>query len=279
MGGKQADRKLAKKAAKEVDQQDDNVATEAGDFKDLAKVLALDSCLAQVAPKLPDIVKEAKAIIEGKAPLKKTEDEKKADDAPTETEGEVPPPDAAEAAKPVAPEGPAEIFTTLCGRLVWHNGLGLGLPQTEGESKEAWLSMKELEIDFGPRSKNNAKGSPALDRIKASMYQNLPQYLHVLLALMMIRAFLFRSFFAFLPWMFGYQCLSLLLPLDGIEQLPQIPLEKVPVAARVAATMGIHALVWLFFLFELLWKTHFLEKFLLVGLVTYHAYATRPVQA
>lgn len=118
------------------------------------------------------------------------------------------------------------------------------------------------------------------------MYNNMPQYLHLLLALMMLRAFLFRSWFACLPWLVGYQYLSLWIPLDGmpaalvsiIPQASQVPVEKCPVKFRVAASAGIHLLVWLFFIFEVLWKMWFFEKGLVMGLIAYHAYAVKPAK-
>merc|ERR1719321_631102 len=171
-----------------------------------------------------------------------------------------------------------QIFAFLKKRLVWHNCLGLASPTSEEESVAAWMDLKSLELDWGPRPKRNQ--SPGLDRIKANMYNNMPQYLHMLLALMMLRAFLFRSFFACLPWLVGYQILSLWVPLDDtpIPQLPQLKehIEKCPLKFRVAASVGIHALVWLFFVYEVLWGMWFYEKGLVIGLFCYHAYAVRP---
>merc|ERR1719453_2100621 len=140
--------------------------------------------------------------------------------------------------------------------------------------------MKGLEFDGGPRAKK--RGSPAMDRIFKNIESFLPQYIHLLLALMMLRAFLFRSWFACLPWLVGYQYLSLWVPLEGpFQPMPQVPdvgehLEKCPIKFRVAASVGIHVLVWLFFLYEALWKMWFFEKFLVLGLIAYHAYAVRP---
>merc|ERR1719420_521278 len=104
---------------------------------------------------------------------------------------------------------------------------------------------------MGPRARK--KGSPAADRIKANSKANMPQYLHVLLALMMLRAFLFRSWFACLPWLFGYQMLSFVIPLEW-PQFPQVP--KVEIKYRIATSVGIHALMWLFFLYEAVYKTY-----------------------
>merc|ERR1719498_1436974 len=152
--------------------------------------------------------------------------------------------------------------------------------------------MKGLEIDFGPKAKR--KGTPGTDRIVANISSYAIQYLHVLLGLMILRSFLFRSFFACLPWLVAYQFLSMTLPLGPLseiadslpsfiptEKIPfeKVPLEKVPVELRVVATVGFHGLVHFFFLYELLWKTYFIEKLLVAGLVAYHAYAVRPVEA
>lgn len=57
-------------------------------------------------------------------------------------------------------EGPTKIFASLRDRLAWHNVLGLGLPASADDSRKAWLSLKGLELDFGPRAKRNA--SPGL---------------------------------------------------------------------------------------------------------------------
>merc|ERR1719201_3089959 len=134
--------------------------------------------------------------------------------------------------------------------------------------------MKGLEVDGG--AKKAKRGNPAMDRIMKNVYEFLPQYLHVLLVLLCLRALLFRSWFACLPWLVGYQYLSLWVPLDGIPQLPQVPVEKCPLKFRVAASVGIHALVWLFFVYEILWGMWFFEKGMVIGLFCYHGYATRP---
>merc|ERR1719171_2188439 len=167
-----------------------------------------------------------------------------------------------------------QVFDFLKKRLVWYNSLGLAEPASAEEALGAWKDLKDLEIDYGPRPRKNQ--SPGLDRMKVNIHNNFVQYLHVLLALMMLRAFLFRSWFACLPWLVGYQYLSLWVPLDGIPQLPQVPVEKCPLKFRVAASVGIHVLVWLFFVIEVLYRMWFFEKGLVAGLLVYHAYAVRP---
>jgi len=270
MGGKQADRAAKKKSAKVEDDEPAEVSASSGEMVAMAKELVMSSVLVQLAPKVPNLVKDAAAA----APEPASKDE----NTPPEnregaenTEGDDIKKDDAPAAKAPEAEGPGAIFDGLVARLQFHNALGLGLPATGEESKAAWLRLKGLEVDGGPRSRK--KGSPAMDRLMANGKANMPQYLHVLLALMMLRAFLFRSWFACLPWLFLYQVLSLMCPLEW-PQFPQVP--KVEVRYRVAVSVAIHALMWLFFLFEAVYKTYIVEKMLLVGLFAAHAYVVRP---
>merc|ERR1719291_663206 len=109
-----------------------------------------------------------------------------------------------------------------------------------------------------------------MDRIITNLYNNLPQYLHVMLFIFMLSALLFRSWFACLPWLVLYQYLSLVVPLETLEKVPQVPLSKVPLKFRVAGTMAIHALVWLFFLYEAIVRCHFLIEFWAIALVIGH---------
>lgn len=166
-----------------------------------------------------------------------------------------------------------DIFERFQQRLSWHNCLGLF--EKDEDSKNAWLAVKSQELDFGPRPKRNK--SPGVDRIKINLRTNMAVYMYALLALMTLRAVLFRSWFACLPWLALYQFASLALPLENMEMLPQLPLDKVPVFARVLVTTFCHTFLVVFFLYELVWKTYFFEKIPLVGLVVYHAYAVRPV--
>jgi len=261
MGGKQADRNAKKAKAKE-DEVDSGPAPVSGSFVDLLKVLCLGSAVMQVAPNLQSVMTDDS---KAKAPAKKEEEPKEKAEGETEDEAKAAEPSLAYA---------DQIFSFLAGRLAWHNCLGLASPASAEESLEAWMNLKNLELDYGPRPKRNQ--SPGLDRIKANVFDNLPQYLHILLALAMLRAILFQSWFACLPWLVGYQYLSLWVPLDGIPQLPQVPVEKCPLKFRVAAAVGIHVLVWLFFVYQVLWKMWFFEKGLAMGLIAYHAYAVRP---
>lgn len=258
MGGKQADRAAKKKAAKEDEAADVTVATSCS-FQELIKMLFMNSTIVQVAPGLQAIMTDDS---KAKAPEKEEEPKQ-------EVEGEF------EEPKPTASLAYADqVFDFLKKRLVWYNSLGLAEPASAEEALGAWKDLKDLEIDYGPRPRKNQ--SPGLDRMKVNIHNNFVQYLHVLLALMILRAFLFRSWFACLPWLVGYQYLSLWVPLNGIPQLPQVPVEKCPLKFRVAASVGIHLLVWLFFAYETLWKMWFFEKFFVGGLFAYHAYAVRP---
>lgn len=262
----QADRKAAKKGTKDLDEAPPPSGVTMASLGTRMLSLMVGSCAVQVMPKLQTILQAPPGAAKKEEPKKEEEKTEEKE----ETEGEVS--DSAEA-KPMSDDA-GEIFATLQNRMVWYNVLGLAEPLTGEQAKDAFLEMKGMELDYGPKAKKGR--SVQLDRILVNMDALLPQYLHILLALMMLRAFLFRSFFACLPWLVGYQVASLLLPLTALPQLPQVPLEKVEVKFRVAATMGIHALVWLFFLYEVLWKCWFFEKIPLVGLFAYHAFAVRP---
>jgi hypothetical protein len=169
--------------------------------------------------------------------------------------------------------GASEIFDDLVKSLSLFNILGLGLPASQEAAKESWLMLKGLQLDFGPQSK---KSGAVKDRIVVNLTRNMPQYLHIVLALMCLRSFLFRSFFACLPWLVGYQFLSLHIPMDMIRnKLPQVP--PVDFKIRVVASIVFHALMWLFFLYEIAFKLHFIEYVLLTGLILAHAFVVCPV--
>lgn len=269
---KQADRRAMKKAGSTV--EDDAPSGNSGSIVACLKTLIMGSCLVTLLPKLPGMLG---APVKEAAPKKEDENGKtegEGDEVKEESNG-----DSAETSKDS--DDPLEIFGMLKARLIWHNILGLAAPADGEKSKEAWLDLKKMEVDFGPKSKK----ASALDRIMCNLDNNMVQYLHVMLALMMLRAFLFRSFFACLPWLVGYQLASLMIPL-GLkealgkfvpkEHLDKVPLEKVLPGHRIAVTLGINALVWLFFVYEFLWCAWFFEKIPLVGLICYHAYAVRP---
>jgi len=277
-GAKQAKRSSAKDVKKAAAYEDEQAAGVdsagfAGRFFERGKSLVLDSVIVGIAPALPGMVKNGVMIVKGeKAASKPKVEEKKEDteeDDKKENEEEKEEPEVLET--DICAE-----FSKLRSRLHWSNPLGLGAPASGEEAIQAWSAVKSLEIDFGPRSKK--KGTPTLDRITTNLYNNVPQYLHMLLAFMILRSFIFRSFFACLPWLAGYQYLSLALPLEALPSVPQVPLEKVPIELRVAVTVGFNGLLHFFFLFELVWNTYFLEKPLWIGLVLCHAYVARPVE-
>jgi hypothetical protein len=281
---KQAERRAGKKEKKDEDTDAaDGQSATGQNFADLAKALVLNSILVQIAPSVPNFATDAIAIVKGekktqpKAEKKEEDDNKENEDSKDETNKENENEKSDTNGDSVVPKDACGVFSSMCSRLHWSNPLGLGSPASGSESLKAWKDLKGLELDFGPRPKK--KGNPGLERITANLYNNLPQYLHILLCMMMLRAFLFRSFFACLPWLVGYQSLSVFLPLDVLPSAPQIPLDKVPVEARIIITVALNGLVQLFFVYELLLKTYWLEIFLYVGLVVYHSYAVRPIDA
>jgi len=274
MGGKQSDRNAAKKAAKTADAADPEPNGAApSDLLERAKTLLLGSCAARVLPELQDLLSPENGATNGHAKKPKAEEasekpkEEEESEKPKEEEEE------SEKPKPVATGSASELFTSISDDLSLFNVLGLAEPKGVEASKQGWLNLKELELDWGPRSKKNGVIST---RIMTNLTNNMPQYIHVLLAQMVLRAFLFRSWFACLPWLLLYQVISLYVPLAGIPQLPQVPIDQCPVKFRVAGTMAVHSLVWFFFLWELAYCTYFIEKPLVPGIVLFHAYAVRP---
>lgn len=269
---KQADRKDAKKATKQQDDDETDVSGSVGggQILEVGKALIMGSCLAKVGPKLQPLVQDLSLKKDDpalRAEEKKVETEHKtAENKEGEEETEEKAGEADVSSTVPALNDAAGIFAALGSWLVWHNGLGLAQPASGKDSIAAWLALANLELDWGPRKKR--KGSPSLDRILQNLIANMSQYLHALLVLMMLRAFLFRSWFSCLPWLYGLQVASLLVPLDT---LPQVELKF-----RVLGTMSLHALVWLFFLYEVVARTYFFEKIPLVGLFALHAHSVRP---
>lgn len=274
-GAKQTDRNANKKT-KKVEDDEPAAATDSSAIVERGKTLILGSCVVQFAPKLKDLLQAADGAESAKAngaeKVAEKEEKEEKEEEKEETKEEAEKENGKEVHADV-PEDAGGIFQSLCQRLEWYNILGLGEPASGEEAKKAWLEVKDLELDWGPRAK---RGNPGLDRILVNVTNMLPQYLHALLALMMLRSFLFRSWFACLPWLVLYQVLSVLVPLQSLAQLPQVPLEKVPVKFRVAATLSLNALVWFFFLYEAVWKMWFFEKIPVFGLLAYHAYIFRP---
>ncbi|CAL1132031.1 unnamed protein product, partial [Cladocopium goreaui] len=211
------------------------------------------------APKLVDFLKEngeAKPSKESKEPAEGDEGEKE---------------------EPVAEATASSTFALLVSRMAWMNSLGLAEPKNAEDAVGKWQQMRKLEVDGGPRK--SKRGSPSFDRIVVNFSQFLPQYFHALLVLAMLHAFLFRSYFACLPWLVLWQTVSLLIPLETMEKVPQVPLSQCPVKFRVAATLALNGLMLLFFAWELLWRMNFFVKFLVVGLLTLHAHSVKPLAA
>jgi len=261
---KQADRKAAKQASKTVDDEPATAEEGFGAIISVCKELVFKSVLVKLSPALPDLLKEKSDA--GAAEVKKDATSNEQENEGDENKENV----SDEDKKPEEPADAASIFEGLRSRLPFYNPLGLGLPASGEASKIAWLSLKSLEVDGGPRARK--KGTPGMDRIKVNVEKNLPQYIHIVLLLMCLRAFLFRSWFACLPWLVGYQVLSLEIPLGLIrEKFPQVP--PVDSKFRIAATLAIHGLMWLFFLYEAL----SLVTVLLIGLVIVHAYVASPL--
>lgn len=230
-----------------------------GDLWQTALSLARGSCIVEYAPKLVDFLKEngeAKPSKESKEPAEGDEGEKE---------------------EPVAEATASSTFALLVSRMAWMNSLGLAEPKNAEDAVGKWQQMRKLEVDGGPRK--SKRGSPSFDRIVVNFSQFLPQYFHALLVLAMLHAFLFRSYFACLPWLVLWQTVSLLIPLETMEKVPQVPLSQCPVKFRVAATLALNGLMLLFFAWELLWRMNFFVKFLVVGLLTLHAHSVKPLAA
>merc|ERR1711971_372620 len=100
--------------------------------------------------------------------------------------------------------------------------------------------------------------------------------MHIMLLGFMMNCLLFRSFFACLPWLFFYQLASVYIPLETMEKLPQVPLSKIPLKFRAAGTLAIHALLWLFVVYEAVWKCNFFVEALIFGLIIFHAHSVSP---
>merc|ERR1712072_638981 len=133
----------------------------------------MQSVLVNYAPQVPKLVLEGVEEKEKDENIQKEENEEV--DEKKEKQEKVCEPDA--------------LFDALAARLKFHNALGLGLPVGGEDAQDAWSNFKSLEFDGGPRARK--KGSPATDRLMANLNNNAAQYLHLFLALMVLRAFLF----------------------------------------------------------------------------------------
>jgi len=292
----QADRKAGKKPKVEDDEPVQGLS--GYHIREKAKKWFTGSVLAQFGLQLPTIVKDGveevknsrsgsvKKSVEVKPPEEGKEAAPEAAEKEVSNEGEAAekePLVEGEATEKVAevPKDPSEILKVLQERLTPVSPLGLSEPMT----KEALLALKEKELDWGPRSKRT--GSPAKERIMVNFHDNMLAYLHILLCLMTLRAFFLRSWFSSLPWLLGYQYLSLVVPLNGSDKVSgplakipipweKVPLELCPVQLRVALTFVINALIWFFFLYEVVLCTNWFEKIPIAGAFAYHAYVYRP---
>jgi hypothetical protein len=220
---------------------------------------------------LPQLVKKSEKSENGKCNGEEADDgeEKEETDAST-TEPKTP--SSTRSEDSVMLEG-------LTQRLSLKNPLGI-----DKAPEENWGFLMSQEVDFGPHKRK--KGTPALDRIMTNFETNLAPYLHILLFLLCLRALLFRSWFACLPWLVGYQFLSLYVPLDLVgDNIPHEKakekakgvLSKVEDKHRVLATMCFHFLVWLFLLYEFTFETYIFEKLLLMVFFVSHAYVVAPI--
>jgi len=263
-----------KKQPKDEPESGDGAPKASGDIVNRLKALFLESVIVQTAPKIPDLLKPV-------APGS----EKKVDSPPptnsfvscaegeetneAAVEGEKPEEDAPKEEKPKDAQG---VFDDLCARLTFYNPLGLGEPASGEAAKKAWLALKDQELDMGPRSKR--KGNPALERLSANFQNNLPQYIHMFLAIMLVWHFLIRSFFARLPLLIGLQIACVMVP----PFVPKEHMDKVPAKFLVVGTIFFHGLVMLLTAYEVVWGTNFFVKILLAIPIAVHAYIAKPAE-
>jgi len=233
-----------KKATKadEAEPEPTKGAANAGTFIVRIKLIVMDSFLVKMAHMVPELIKELKAATAKKAEAKKDEGDEKDTSS-------------------------GSSFEPLIENLSIYNALGLGLAATP----EEYRKLAKPQVDFGPKAK---KGSPVKERLVTNFEKFMHLYLHITFALMCVRSFLFRSWFACLPWLLAYQMLCLSFPLIRAK-LPQVP--PVELVFRVAATAVFHALMWLFFVYEATFMTHLFEKILLAVIFVGHAYVVSPV--
>jgi len=217
-------------------------AANAGSLICRIKLIVMDSFLVKMAHMVPELIKELKGATAKKAEAKKDDGDEKDTSS-------------------------GSAFEPLVENLSIYNALGLGL----AASREEYRALAKPQLDLGPKAK---KGSPVKERLMTNFEKFMHLYLHILLVLMCVRSFLFRSFFACLPWLVGYQMLCLSFPLIRAK-LPQVP--PVELIFRVAATAVLHALMWLFFVYEATFMTYLFEKICLTVIFVGHAYVVSPV--
>lgn len=266
---KQADRNATKRALKQEKAGPETDSSEKKSITDVGKALILESCVVtygvQLKDLIPEVIDEVKATQKttngnsgtngSKAPKASDEDEsEKKEDAAVGEQDE--------------PVG-KNLFESLKDRLTLKNGLGLGAPLSKAEADEAWVSFVSMKWDFGPRP--SKRGSPKYDRVVANVAALMPQYFHLVLLLMTVRAFLGRSFFSLLPWLQALQLACMLAPVEAL-----VPKATPKMWAVVALT--IHAFMWFMFIWEVVLKTYFIEKLAVVALIIFHAHSVRPVE-
>eukprot|EP00450_Noctiluca_scintillans_P039597 CAMPEP_0194478170 /NCGR_PEP_ID=MMETSP0253-20130528/1717_1 /TAXON_ID=2966 /ORGANISM="Noctiluca scintillans" /LENGTH=261 /DNA_ID=CAMNT_0039317235 /DNA_START=31 /DNA_END=816 /DNA_ORIENTATION=+ len=255
---KQSDRNANRKLKTAVVEESPEVVGDGITFLDRFKDVATSSVLFMGVSVFPQLVKEIAS--------------QKATPSPTRDEAEK---EASEgASEQVKPKNHDETFQIISTRLTYGNPLGVF--STHSEAIQRFKNMAALKIDGGPKPKR--KGSPGVERVAANFQEYLLEYSSILWFLMTLRAVLFRSYFACLPWLFIYQLISVLLPLQHFEKFPQVPLEKIDVKFRVAGALVLHSLMWFFFVYEVVFCAWFFEKFILIGIFVCHAYVARPVE-
>eukprot|EP00435_Cladocopium_sp_Y103_P009581 s1970_g2.t1 len=279
---KQAQRNQQKRAAKREAKAAEEAANagpvrsssaSSGDLTALS--LARGSCIVEYAPKVLDFLKNGENGENGEAkPPKESKDRmfyacRLGRHYPLEpaepAEGE-----EGEKAKeePVAEATASATYAQLSSRLAWMNSLGLAEPKNAEDAVAKWQQIRHLEGIAVPRQ----------DRCEflAVPTAILPCSVGVGDASRLSVSFLLRLF-----TLAGAvaETVSLLIPLETMEKVPQVPLSQCPVKFRVAATLALNALMLLFFAWELVWRMNFFVKFLVVGLLTLHAHSVKPPAA
>jgi len=275
---KQADRNAQKRAAKKdgAEQPEQSEPVRAGTpamLMEVAKTSIMGSCLLKFSPKVLNLLKEEGGPLSGEC-CKSVSAPPDADKPEGDEDNDTANTDTSKQALGGGETG--EIFEALCSRLTWQNALALAKPDSGVDAATLWMAFKGLTLDWGPVVKKKEKGTPKLDRILTNLCNNFVQYMHIMLLGFMLNCFLFRSFFSCLPWLFFYQLASVQIPLETIDKIPQVPLSKIPLKFRAAGTLAIHALLWLFFVYEAVWKCNFFIEALIFGLIIFHAHSVAP---
>jgi hypothetical protein len=200
---------------------------------------------------LPDLVKDIAASTKtvNKAEEKKEDSsEKTEDDKDQKTNGKT--------------AGEDSSFCEVKKELTPYDALGLA--SSPDAAKVSWKTFRSHSMKFELPDKK--KKGAAKERVITNLEQYAFQYIHILFGLMCVRAFLFRSWFACLPILVVCQFASLKLALPTVDS-----------KVRLAVSTGLHILMWVFFVYETAFMTHFLEKCLLIGMFVGHSYMVAPV--